>query len=81
MRPKSSAPMRASTATRAPWRAAATEALLPLPPGLTSKALAISVSPRASGRGTRETRSAFQLARQTTSAVMSLFASSGWLIT
>ena len=36
--------------------------------GLISNRLARSVSPRAIGRGTRETRSAFQLAMQTTSA-------------
>jgi hypothetical protein len=49
-------------------RAAATAALLPLPPGEISNRLACSVSPRAIGRGTCETRSAFQLAMQTTSA-------------
>src|SRR6266496_3185712 len=68
MRPKSSLPMRAISATRAPWRAAAIAALLPLPPGVISNWLDASVSPRAIGRGTRDTRSAFQLAMQTTSA-------------
>ena len=72
--PARSLPMRAIRATRAPWRAAATAALLPLPPGLMLKALAISVSPRAMGRATREIMSAFQLATQTTSTV-SVFAS------
>ena len=38
----------------------------------TLKDKAISVSPRASGRGTRETRSAFQLAMQTTSHTTSM---------
>ena len=69
MRPKSSAPMRATTATEAPCRAAATAAFEPLPPGLISKPLASSVSPRPIGRATRDTRSAFQLAMQTTSII------------
>jgi hypothetical protein len=70
MRPKSSAPMRASSATRAPCRAQATAAFEPLPPGLTSKPCASTVSPRAGARARCDTRSAFQLARQTTSARM-----------
>src|SRR5690348_12885477 len=72
IRPKSSAPKRAISATRARCRAAATAALLPLPPGAVSNALACSVSPRAIGRATRETRSALKLATETTSAVTSL---------
>ena len=50
-----------------PCRAQAMAALEPLPPGPMLKLCAIKVSPRAIGRGMRETRSAFQLAMQTTS--------------
>ena len=67
--PNSSLPMRAITAVRAPWRAHATAAFDPLPPGLISNEWASTVSPRAIGRATRDTRSAFQLATQTTSLI------------
>ena len=64
--PKASSPIRATSDTAAPMRAAATAAFEPLPPGETVKPCAATVSPTVSGRAMREVKSAFQLAIHTT---------------
>ncbi|CAM5442326.1 hypothetical protein SCYAM73S_03701 [Streptomyces cyaneofuscatus] len=63
-RPWSSSPTRASSAVRAPNRAAATAWLAPLPPGWTARSEPSTVSPGAGRRSTPITRSA--LAEPTT---------------
>ena len=66
--PWASCPTAPSIATRAPWRAAATAWLAPLPPPSVSKPLPVSVSPGAGRRGVRMRRSMFGLPTTSTSA-------------
>ena len=66
--PWASCPTAPSIATRAPWRAAATAWLAPLPPPSVSKPLPVSVSPGAGRRGVRMRRSMFRLPTTSTSA-------------